>query len=98
MIRQEKLEAALAEFQLHAEVLEEALTELGAIHFTAETVTSLKPGQRRLLDQLAYRFTKLQDSLGEKVLPGLVELTEEPLPENATFAEKLQRLERPGRH
>lgn len=51
---------------------------------------------RRALDQAAYRFMKLQDSLGEKVLPGLLNLTLDPLPEQATFAEKLQRLERLG--
>jgi hypothetical protein len=51
---------------------------------------------RRSLDQAAYRFMKLQDSLGEKVLPGILVLTLEPLPPEATFAEKLQRLERLG--
>ena len=39
---------------------------------------------------------KLQDSLGEKVLPGLLLATLDPLPPAATFAEKLQRLERLG--
>lgn len=53
-------------------------------------------GECRLLDQLAYRISKLQDSLGEKVLPGLIDLAEEPLPEDSPFAVKLQRLERLG--
>lgn len=96
MTQREKLGATLAECRLHAEVLDDALAEMNTLHFTAETVAGLTKIQRRLLDQLAYRFAKLQDTLGEKVLPGLVELAEEPLPENATFAEKLQRLERLG--
>ena len=50
--------------------------------------------QRRLLDQSACRFMKLQDSLGERVLPGILTLAQEPLPPEATFAEKPQRLER----
>ena len=32
--------------------------------------------------------------MGEKILPLLLELAAEPLPEQATFAEKLRRLER----
>ena len=51
---------------------------------------------RRLLDQIADRFGKLQDSLGEKVLPGLLLAAQEPVAPEATFIEKLQRLERLG--
>ncbi len=64
--------------------------------FIAETVTRLTSEQRRLLNQLAYRFIKLQDTLGERVLPGLLVLKGEPLAESATFAEKLQCLDRLG--
>ena len=35
---------------------------------------------------------KLQDSRGMKFFPMLLELTEEPISEDAAFAEKLQRL------
>ena len=56
----------------------------------------MQPEQRAYLDQTAYRFMKLQDSLGEKVMPGLLLATLDPLPPDATFAEKLQRLERLG--
>ncbi|MCF6237170.1 MAG: hypothetical protein L3J70_12505 [Gammaproteobacteria bacterium] len=49
-----------------------------------------------MLDQLVYRFTKLQDSMGMKFLPILLDLSEKPMPESATFVEKLQRLERLG--
>lgn len=48
------------------------------------------------MDQAAYRFMKLQDVLGEKVLPALLEATLDPLPPEASFAQKLQRLERLG--
>jgi hypothetical protein len=96
MIRTEKLEAAVSECRLHAEVLGEALTEWGGAVFEAGSALGLTSSQRRLLDQLAYRFAKLQDTLGEKVLPGLIDLAGEPLPDSATFAEKLQRLERLG--
>lgn len=91
-----KLQAAIAECRLHAEVLADALNELGEVRFSAESVRNLSRETRRLLDQMAYRFAKLQDSLGEKCLPGLLLMAEEPLSPNATFAEKLQRLERLG--
>jgi len=39
---------------------------------------------------------KLQDSIGMKFFPMLLELMEEPISEDAAFAEKLQRLERLG--
>ncbi len=43
---------------------------------------------------MAYRFTKLQVTLGEQVLPLLLEQAEEPLADDTPFAQKLQRLER----
>ena len=86
-------DAVLRQCRLHATVLNKALDDLEAVglpddpaEWTAETL--------RILDQLAYRFGKLQDSLGEKVLPGILERAQEPLASRATFAEKLQRLER----
>ena len=92
-----KLAAALAECGLHAQVLAQALDEvLPLLPFDASTVAAINPAQRRLLDQIAYRFAKLQDSLGEKVLPGLLLAAQEPVAPEASFIEKLQRLERLG--
>ena len=92
-----KLAAALTECGLHAQVLAQALAEVQAwLPFDAIAVARIDPVQRRLLDQIAYRFGKLQDSLGEKVLPGLLLAAQEPVAPEATFIEKLQRLERLG--
>lgn len=96
MSLQATLLAALAECRLHAEVLTEALSDLSPAVFTTEDVARLGSDQRRVLDQLAFRFGKLQDSMGEKVLPGVLDLVQEPLSPGVTFAEKLQRLERIG--
>jgi predicted Ser/Thr protein kinase len=96
MKNREALQAILKECRTHAEVLQEAKEELGDARFDENTVTRISIQQRRLLDQLAYRFSKLQDSMGMKLLPMLLDLAEEPLSEDATFAEKLQRLERLG--
>jgi hypothetical protein len=92
-----KLVAALAECRLHADVLVQAWQEVQVLlPFDAATASAIRPEQRRLLDQIAYRFGRLQDSLGEKLLPGLLVLAQEPIAPEATFAEKLQRLERLG--
>jgi hypothetical protein len=77
-------------------VLQEARAEIGGRRFAPESVDDISSETRRLLDQLAYRFGKLQDTLGLRVLPGLLDLSEEPLPESTPFGEKLQRLERLG--
>lgn len=90
-----KLEAALAECGLHAQVLGDAISALPSV-FSAEMAARVDADMRRWLDQAAYRFMKLQDSLGEKVLPGLLAATLDPLPPDAAFAERLQRLERLG--
>ncbi len=91
-----KLLASLEECRLHESILNEGLAEVGDMQFTADSVESMTSQQRRLLDQMAYRFSKLQDSMGLKVLPALTDLVDEPLAESATFAERLQRLERIG--
>ena len=90
-----KFAAAVAECRLHAAVLADDRGRL-PMSFSADQMSALDVEDRRSLDQAAYRFMKLQDSLGEKVLPGILALTLEPLPPEATFAEKLQRLERLG--
>ncbi len=90
-----KLDAATRECAVHAQTLLEARNELApAMPLDAARVQALPPELRRLLDQAAYRFMKLQDALGERVLPLTLEAVDEPLPPSATFAEKLQRLER----
>ena len=87
----------LNECRLHAEVLAEALKEADAwLPLNAETMERLTKEQLRVLDQLAYRFTKLQDTMGQKVLPTILELAQEPIASDATFAEKLNWLERMG--
>jgi hypothetical protein len=91
-----KLNATLDECRTHARILAEARKELRGVRYDAERVLDIKPSELGVLDQMAYRFSKLQDSVGEKVLPLLLDFAEEPLSPTATFAEKLQRLEKIG--
>jgi len=82
---------------MHASILSEDLIEHGEPAYGPAEITA-GPGRARtrLLDQMAYRFAKLQDSLGEKVLPTLLELSEEPIEPSAPFVQKLERLEKIG--
>lgn len=87
----------LDECNLHVSVLAEALAEArGWLPFSANTVQNITMEQLRVLDQMAYRFTKLQDTMGQKVLPAILDLAHEPIAPDATFAEKLNWLERMG--
>jgi hypothetical protein len=92
----EEMLAALDECDHHAEILRQARTEMNGTRFSSESAQNISGDKLRLLDQLAYRFGKLQDTLGLRVLPGILDLSEEPLPESAPFAQKLQLLERLG--
>lgn len=91
-----KLETAIKECALHAEILVEAMDEHGEYKYSASSLESLNKSRLRLLDQMAYRFEKLIATLGEQVLPMLLDVAEEPLADDAPFAQKLQRLERIG--
>jgi hypothetical protein len=87
----------LSECSLHVRVLAEALAEARKwLPFSAGTVQQITKEQLRILDQMAYRFTKLQDTMGQKVLPTILDLAQEPIAPDATFAEKLNWLERMG--
>ena len=89
------LQAALQQCEHHARILATDLALLPEA-FDAAAIAGLTDETRRVMDQAAYRFMKLQDVLGEKVLPGLLAITLDPLPPEAHFAQKLQRLERLG--
>lgn len=87
----------LGECDLHKAVMAEALAEARQwLPFTPDSVQHLEKEQLRVLDQVAYRFAKLQDTVGQKVLPTILDLAQEPISPDATFAEKLNWLERMG--
>lgn len=53
------------------------------------------PGWVRLLDQIVYRFLKLQDAMGERLLPATLAVLQEPF-EDWPMRDRLDRLERLG--
>lgn len=92
----DEVRAALDECDRHVEILREARAEIGGTRFSPQSAQAISGEVLKLLDQSAYRFGRLQDTLGLRALPGVLDLSEEPLPENTPFGEKLQRLERLG--
>jgi len=48
-----------------------------------------------IIDQMVFRFSKLQDSMGEKIFPSLLELVGEKV-KQMTFIDRLNRLEELG--
>lgn len=85
----------LAECALHVMILNEGLGEARE-RMPLPADGSIEKDMLRVLDQIAYRFGKLQDSMGGKVMPSILELAQETVPVNATFVEKLHILERIG--
>lgn len=89
----------LTRCQEHARYLGESLEAMAAdLPFDPDTLERYRADATRMafLDQFAYRFGRLQDTMGRQLLPLILTVLKEPLPEDATFMEKLDRLERLG--
>lgn len=80
----------------HADRLHWAMTQLQSrIPFTECSLAQLNDVELAVLDQFSTRFGKLQDLMGAKLFPGVLELTKEP-GELKAFIDKLYRLEKIG--
>ena len=55
--------------QGHADALAEALQDMQLRGLSAEDYGHLSKADRRLLDQFAYRYTRLQDDMGARLMP-----------------------------
>lgn len=87
---------ALEVCNVHAERLSWALTELKPrFPITPNALKELSPLELAIFDQFIVRFSKLQDAMGAKLLPSVLELTQEQGELNA-FIDKLNRLEKIG--
>ncbi|MDX8406080.1 MAG: hypothetical protein R8K50_08010 [Mariprofundus sp.] len=63
--------------------------------FTADSLACLTGIELAILDQFITRFSKLQDVIGAKLFPSVLELTKEP-GDLTAFIDKLNRLEKIG--
>jgi hypothetical protein len=89
-----KVSVILHECDVHAGRIEYARSVCSTFFpLTAETYRALSDEQIAHIDQLIYRYTKLQDSLGAKLFPLIVAQIREDA-ESLTILDKLDQLER----
>ena len=80
----------------HAERMEWAMQMMSdRLPLTPDKLSALSDMDLAILDQFSTRFSKLQDAMGDKLFPAVLELTKEP-GELLTFVDKLNRLEKIG--
>ncbi|MEY8688686.1 MAG: hypothetical protein AB9M53_02235 [Leptothrix sp. (in: b-proteobacteria)] len=91
----DRLGVALWEADRHASALQEAVSEWQAQPHA--DLASLEQDRLavRLVDQLLYRYTKLQDTLGERLVPATLQRLAEPF-EGWAMRDRLNRLEKLG--
>ena len=81
---------------MHADRLRWSMQQLADKKpFTAECMAQLTDIELAIFDQFIVRFSKLQDVMGAKLLPAVLELTHEE-GELDSFIDKLNRLEKIG--
>lgn len=91
-----KLKPALAECALHRQRLHQAWLEASEFEAFKQTQPApLSNDEVRTLDQLVFRFGRLQDAIGTRLLPALLQLTQE-WRDNEPFIDKLNRAEKLG--
>ncbi len=79
----------------HAQALGDALSDIALRDFGPGDLDRLDKADRRLLDQFAYRYTRLQDDMGARLMPAvLAALGEDVVPMPAL--DRFNRLEQLG--
>ena len=66
------LQHSLALCQGHSDALQDALQDIRARDMGKDDYTAMSKQDRRLLDQFAYRYTRLQDDMGVKLMPAVL--------------------------
>ncbi|MFN7445540.1 MAG: hypothetical protein ACK5RC_10305 [Curvibacter sp.] len=91
-----KLQPALGECTTHRQRLHRAWLEARDFEALRPAATfSLSDEEVRTLDQLVFRFGRLQDAMGARLLPALLQLTQE-WRDDEPFLDKLNRAEKLG--
>lgn len=76
-------------------MLQHALTQWRALGEPSLAQVDADPALRQLTDQILFRFTKLQDAMGERLIPATLAHLAEPY-EDRAMRDKLDRLEKLG--
>jgi hypothetical protein len=90
-----KLQPALVECEQHLRRLHSAWVDAKAFSYWMSDAQELSDEQVRTLDQMVFRFGKLQDAIGSRLLPATLQLVEE-WQEHEPFLDKLNRAEKLG--
>ena len=92
-LAQTKLSKIITECELHQKRIDHARLKLKQfMPVTAKDYQQLNDDQIEVLDQFLFRFSKLQDAIGQRLFPGVLEALEEPLKE-MPYLDRLNRLD-----
>lgn len=93
---EKKIEATLSECELHQKRIHYALEKLQKfMPLDVNQYKLLSDEEVEALDQFLFRFSKLQDAMGQRLFSDLLALKEEPV-KSMSFLDKLNRLEQLG--
>ncbi|WP_139556643.1 hypothetical protein [Methylotetracoccus oryzae] len=90
-----QLATAVWEADRHFEVLTEALQDWDRLPAQSLAELEADRGKTRLVDQLLFRFTKLQDALGQRLVPATLAALAEPN-DAWPMRDRLNRVEKLG--
>lgn len=79
----------------HVEALQEALQDMAQRALTPADYAQLSKIDRRLLDQFAYRYTRLQDDMGARLMPAILKVLGEDVAAMSAL-DRFARLEQLG--
>ena len=79
----------------HEAVLRDALEDLKQRKLVAADLAALSKEDRRLLDQFAYRYTRLQDDMGARLIPAALRALGEEVAA-MPMLDRLNRMEQLG--
>ena len=89
------LQHTLTVCQGHADALQDALQDMQLRSISADDYSHLNKADRRLLDQFAYRYTRLQDDMGARLVPAALKAQGEDIAPLSAF-DRFARLEQLG--
>ena len=79
----------------HADALRDALKDMEPLDRVLEHYSQLSKADRRLLDQFAYRYTRLQDDMGARLMPAILKVLGEEVSAMSAI-DRFARLEQLG--
>lgn len=89
------LQQSMTLCQAHRAALSDALADLAKRPLQIQDLTNIDKEERRILDQFAYRYTRLQDDMGARLFPAALRALGEDI-RPMSVLDRLNRLEQLG--